>query len=351
MLPIALGGLHDRFGGYGAGPDARRRSSSLVAFVGVGVLRAGLASRLGRHRRSARVMVKTGCPYCGVGCGLVAEVATGGCMPCAAMRSTRSTAARRAASRWRCPRPSRAADRALTPLLRGVARTSASATRRGTTALGDVAARLQAIRAEHGPDAIAFYISGQLLTEDYYAVNKLAKGFLGTNNVDSNSRLCMSSRGRRLRRAFGSDGPPPAYADLELADCILLLGSNAAACHPILWGRIRAAQERGRDADRRRPAPHRHRRRRRPAPAVRPGTDLALLNAMLHARGATTARRGARGDARDGRADWTLRRAAARAAIASTSPPRGVRRRRRARWRCGRWAPTSRVGASRRTAR
>src|SRR5207237_1091316 len=79
----------------------------------------------------------------------------------------------------------------------------------------------------------------QLLSEDYYAVNKLAKGFLGTNNVDSNSRLCMSSAVAGYTGAFGADGPPPAYADIGLADCLLLLGTNTAACPPIVWSRVR----------------------------------------------------------------------------------------------------------------
>ena len=150
-----------------------------------------------------------------------------------------------------------APDRATAPLLRPA--TAASSRRAGTRRWAQVAGRLERIVAEHGPDAVAFYISGQLLTEDYYAVNKLAKGFLGTNNVDSNSRLCMSSAVAGYTGAFGADGPPPAYADLALADCLLLLGSNAAACHPIVWGRIRDRQAEGatvivadprRDADR-----------------------------------------------------------------------------------------------------
>ena len=114
------------------------------------------------------------------------------------------------------------------------------------------------------PEEIAFYISGQLLTEDYYAVNKLAKGFLGTNNVDSNSRLCMSSAVAGYTGALGSDGPPPSYADIDEADVLFLVGSNAAACHPIVWNRMRS---RGRVPDRRRPAPDADRRARRPAPA------------------------------------------------------------------------------------
>src|SRR6185312_11785096 len=101
----------------------------------------------------------------------------------------------------------------------------------------------KAIR-EHGPDSVAFYVSGQLLTEDYYVVNKLAKGFVGTANIDTNSRLCMASSVAGHKRAFGSDTVPGCYEDLELADLLVLVGSNAAWCHPILYQRIAAAKER-----------------------------------------------------------------------------------------------------------
>ncbi|HEV2776118.1 MAG TPA: molybdopterin-dependent oxidoreductase, partial [Solirubrobacteraceae bacterium] len=117
---------------------------------------------------------------------------------------------------------------------------------------------------------------------DYYAINKLAKGFLGTNNVDSNSRLCMSSAVAGYSGAFGYDGPPPAYVDIALADCFLLLGTNTAACHPILWGRIRARQAEGAFvvcADPRRTPTAKGADLHLP---VRPGTDLALLSALLH---------------------------------------------------------------------
>jgi assimilatory nitrate reductase catalytic subunit len=113
-------------------------------------------------------------------------------------------------------------------------------------ALDHVAARLAAIRDAHGPEAIAFYLSGQLLTEDYYVANKLAKGFIGTPHVDTNSRLCMASSVTGHRRAFGADVVPQCYEDLELADLVVLAGSNAAWCHPILYQRIQAARaERG----------------------------------------------------------------------------------------------------------
>ncbi len=95
----------------------------------------------------------------------------------------------------------------------------------------------------HGPDSVAFYLSGQLLTEDYYAANKLMKGFIGTANVDTNSRLCMASSVAGHRRAFGSDTVPGIYEDLDQADLLVLVGSNAAWCHPVLFQRMQAARE------------------------------------------------------------------------------------------------------------
>ena len=106
-------------------------------------------------------------------------------------------------------------------------------------ALGATAARMREIVAAHGPDAVAFYGSGELLTEEYYVAAKLAKGFLGTNNFDTNSRLCIASASVGYARSLGADGPPPTYGDLELADCFLLIGTNTADCHPIVWKRIK----------------------------------------------------------------------------------------------------------------
>lgn len=117
----------------------------------------------------------------------------------------------------------------------------------GATADWDVALQLVADRfkqtiADHGPDSVALYVSGQLLTEDYYVANKLAKGFMGTANIDTNSRLCMASSVAGHKRAFGSDTVPGTYEDLELADTIVLVGSNLAWCHPVLYQRILAAR-------------------------------------------------------------------------------------------------------------
>ena len=101
--------------------------------------------------------------------------------------------------------------------------------------------------ARHGPDSVAFYLSGQLLTEDYYVANKLMKGFIGSANVDTNSRLCMASSVAGHRRAFGSDTVPGSYRDLDEADLIVLVGSNAAWCHPVLYQRM-VANKRARGA-------------------------------------------------------------------------------------------------------
>ena len=123
--------------------------------------------------------------------------------------------------------------RLLHPMLRQpMARSPAST---GITALDCVADGFRRIVARHGPDAVAFYLSGQLLTEDYYVANKLMKGFLGSANVDTNSRLCMASIVAGHRRAFGADVVPGTYEDLDQADLIVLVGSNAAWCHPVLY--------------------------------------------------------------------------------------------------------------------
>src|ERR1700716_1961076 len=115
-----------------------------------------------------------------------------------------------------------------------------------TDALDHVAHRLKHIVARDGPGAVAFYLSGQLLTEDYYVANKLMKGFIGSANVDTNSRLCMASAVAGHRRAFGADIVPGVYDDIDEDDLIVLAGSNAAWCHPILFQRmVKNRRERG----------------------------------------------------------------------------------------------------------
>ena len=131
---------------------------------------------------------------------------------------------------------------------------------------------------------MAFYISGQLLTEDYYVFNKLAKGLVGTNNIDTNSRLCMSSAVAGYKQTLGADAPPACYEDIDHAGCLFIAGSNTAWAHPILYRRIEAARARNPDlkivvVDPRRTvtaaAADLHL-------AIEPGTDVALFHGMLH---------------------------------------------------------------------
>ena len=223
----------------------------------------------------------TQCPYCGVGCGLLADVEDGRLVGVRGDRHHPTNRGRTCRKPLGLPFAVHAPDRATTPLWRDD-RDARFEPQGWEDVLGTVAGKLRAIVDEHGPDAVAFYISGQLLTEDYYAINKLAKGFLGTNNVDSNSRLCMSSAVAGYTGAFGFDGPPPAYADIALADCFLLLGTNTAACHPILWSRIRDRQGEGAFVICADPRATPTAQRSDLHLPVRPGTDLALLSSLLH---------------------------------------------------------------------
>ncbi|HMI81629.1 MAG TPA: molybdopterin-dependent oxidoreductase, partial [Solirubrobacterales bacterium] len=168
--------------------------------------------------------VHTLCPYCGVGCGLVAKAREGRLVEVEGDPIHPVNRGRTCRKPLELASAVHAADRATSPLLRerrdlGFRRAS------WEEAIGRLSGRLGEIVAEHGPRAVAFYISGQLLSEDYYAVNKLAKGFIGTNNVDSNSRLCMSSAVAGYKHSLGSDAPPCAYEDIDCADLILIAGS------------------------------------------------------------------------------------------------------------------------------
>jgi assimilatory nitrate reductase catalytic subunit len=149
-----------------------------------------------------------------------------------------------------------------------------------------VADKLAAVRAEHGPDAIGFYISGQLLTEDYHAFNKLARAVVGTNNIDSNSRLCMSAAVSGYKQTLGSDAPPCSYEDIEQADCLFIAGANPAWAHPILFRRIEAARQARPQGQKVIVVDPRRTESAELADLhlqILPGTDIALFNGMLHA--------------------------------------------------------------------
>lgn len=184
--------------------------------------------------------VRTTCPYCGVGCGVKAAALPGG-------GAVIEGDADHAASRGRlCVKGSALGEtlgldgRLLHPMLR---RDGALQRASWDEALDAVANGFARIVAEHGPDAVALYVSGQILTEDYYVANKFMKGYVGSANIDTNSRLCMSSAVAGHKRAFGEDIVPGCYEDFELADVIVLVGSNAAWCHPTLFHRIAAVKE------------------------------------------------------------------------------------------------------------
>lgn len=179
--------------------------------------------------------VKTTCPYCGVGCGVIARVRDDGAV------SVKGDPEHPANFGRLCSKGSALAE--TLDLDGRLLHAEIGGRRAGwSEALDLVAERFSRSIAEHGPDSVAFYVSGQLLTEDYYIANKLMKGFIGSANIDTNSRLCMSSSVAGHRRAFGSDTVPGAYEDLELAELVVLTGSNLAWCHPVLYQRLSAAK-------------------------------------------------------------------------------------------------------------
>lgn len=176
-------------------------------------------------------LTKTTCPYCGVGCGVLAG----------ADGTIKGDPAHPANFGRLCSKGTALGEtidlegRLLSPQING-------ADADWDAALDLVATKFSDAIRDYGPDSVAFYVSGQLLTEDYYVANKLMKGFIGSANIDTNSRLCMASSVAGHKRAFGSDTVPGTYQDLDEADLIVLVGSNLAWCHPVLHQRIAAAK-------------------------------------------------------------------------------------------------------------
>jgi assimilatory nitrate reductase catalytic subunit len=179
---------------------------------------------------------RTTCPYCGVGCGVLAMPDGNGGAAISGDPEHPANLGRLCSKGSALGETLGLEDRLLYPMIRcGKGNMERVA---WSDALDHVAHRFQHIVARDGPGAVAFYLSGQLLTEDYYVANKLMKGFIGSANVDTNSRLCMSSSVAGHRRAFGADTVPGCYEDLDEADLLVLVGSNAAWCHPVLFQRM-----------------------------------------------------------------------------------------------------------------
>jgi assimilatory nitrate reductase catalytic subunit len=231
-----------------------------------------------------KTVTRSTCCYCGVGCGVLVEAEDGRITGIDGDPEHPANFGRLCTKGRSLPLTVRSTTgRALRPEMRR----SRDAQREPTdwaSALDHVAARFADVIERHGPDAVAFYVSGQLLTEDYYVFNKLAKGLVRTNNIDTNSRLCMSSAVAAYKKAFGADGPPTCYDDLERAKTVLFAGSNMAYAHPVLFRRLEEAKAKD-------PAIRwivvDPRRTDMAAMAdlhlaIEPGTDVALFNAMLH---------------------------------------------------------------------
>jgi sulfite reductase (NADPH) flavoprotein alpha-component len=225
--------------------------------------------------------VKTVCPYCGVGCGMVLQVQDGEVTKISGdtehpanfgrlctKGSSAHVALRKSGRLERAfVRHARDEDPVPLPLAQAIA---------------DTARRLRATLDAHGPDALSFYVSGQMSIEAQYLVNKLAKGFVGTNNIESNSRLCMASAGSGYKLSLGSDGPPGSYQDFDKADVFFVIGANMADCHPILFLRMMDRVKAGAKlivVDPRRTATA---EKASLFLQIKAGTDLALLNGLLH---------------------------------------------------------------------
>jgi assimilatory nitrate reductase catalytic subunit len=186
--------------------------------------------------------VRTTCPYCGVGCGVLARPDGKGGAEITGDPRHPANFGKLCSKGTALGETLGLEKRLLHPMIRdngGILQRASWG-----TALDRVADGFKSVIEKHGPDAVAFYLSGQLLTEDYYVANKLMKGFLGSANVDTNSRLCMASTVAAHRRAFGSDTVPGCYEDFDEADLIVLAGSNAAWCHPVLFRRMLESRER-----------------------------------------------------------------------------------------------------------
>ncbi|AJC53222.1 bifunctional nitrate reductase/sulfite reductase flavoprotein subunit alpha [Streptomyces sp. 769] len=231
--------------------------------------------------------VRTVCSYCGVGCGIVLDVVRD---PADGRRRVAKASGDKAhptnAGRL-CTKGATSADMMAAPgrMAKALVRAERGAQPVETEvdeAIASVAGRLRAILDEHGPDALSFYVSGQMSLEAQYLANKLAKGFVRTNQIESNSRLCMASAGSGYKLSLGADGPPGCYQDFDRADVFFVIGANMADCHPILFLRMMDRVKAGAKLIVVDP--------RRNATAekadlflqIRPGTDLALLNGLLH---------------------------------------------------------------------
>jgi sulfite reductase (NADPH) flavoprotein alpha-component len=225
--------------------------------------------------------VKSVCPYCGVGCGIVMDVADGRVVKLTGDKTHPTNFGRLCTKGSTCAQAIAVSGRMDRAYLRQPNSQDHVPVEIGF-AIGETARRLRGILDVHGPDAIAFYVSGQMSLEAQYLANKLAKGFVRTRHIESNSRLCMASAGSGYKLSLGADGPPGSYQDFDRADLFLVIGANMADCHPILFLRMMDRVKAGAKlivVD-----PRRNATADKASLFLRiaPGTDLALLNGLLH---------------------------------------------------------------------
>jgi assimilatory nitrate reductase catalytic subunit len=216
--------------------------------------------------------IATTCCYCGIGCGVLASVSNN------VITSVKGDPNHPANFGRLCNKG--LALHKADPSFRGLYPEIGGERKSWDEALDFIADKFSRTISLHGPDAVAFYVSGQFLTEDYYVFNKLAKGLIGTNNIDTNSRLCMASAVAGYKQTLGADAPPACYEDVDLAECIFIAGSNMAWAHPVLYRRIEKAKPRNlvvvdpRKTETARAATLHLQ--------IAPGSDVALFNGMLH---------------------------------------------------------------------
>jgi assimilatory nitrate reductase catalytic subunit len=230
---------------------------------------------------------KTTCCYCGVGCGVIVQ--TDGEQIVGVRGDPQHPAnfgrlCTKGSTLHLTARPAlQLQTRAMFPEMRAT-RDSRRERSSWEATLDFVAGKFSEAIRRHGPDSVAFYVSGQLLTEDYYVFNKLSKGLVGTNNIDTNSRLCMSSAVAGYKQTLGADAPPACYEDIDYAEVIFIVGSNTAYAHPVIYRRLEDARKKNPAlkvivADPRRTDTAREADLFLP---ILPGTDVALFNGMLH---------------------------------------------------------------------
>ncbi len=225
--------------------------------------------------------VKGACPYCGVGCGIVMQVQQGRITKVSGDKSHPANGGRLCTKGQTCAQAIAGEGRMTHAYLRPT-RAQAQMPVSTDVAIRETAKRLRTILDTHGPDAISFYLSGQMTLEAQYLATKLAKGFIRTQHVESNSRLCMASAGSGYKLSLGADAPPGSYEDFDKADLFFVIGANMADCHPILFLRMMDRVKKGAqlivvDPRRNTTADKAHLYL-----PIRPGTDMALLNGLLH---------------------------------------------------------------------